>query len=112
MDEVGPLHRDDIVAACQCQAGEVAKEVRQPSQLRARFVDGSPVVEGLQLIETVQIALERIGQTIDEARAFSYVESAPFAPLERLACTPSVTTIVWRQEWAASPRSRSSSAST
>ena len=65
------------VASRQRQAREVAKEIRQPGELRAGFVDRAAVIQRLQPVQRIQIGLEGVGEAIDQPRPCARVHAAP-----------------------------------
>ncbi len=80
--EVRAFDRDHRVAPRQRQPGEVAEEIRQPGELRARLVDGAAVVERLEFVELIEIGLERVGKLVHEPGAGAHVHAAPFLAFE------------------------------
>jgi hypothetical protein len=80
--QVSAFDRDHGIAPRQRHAGKIAEEVRQPRQLRAGLVDRAAVVERLELVELVEIGLERIGKLVDEAGSGANVHAAPGLALE------------------------------
>ncbi len=66
--EVRPFDGDHVAAARQGERGEVAVELRQARDLRARLDERTAVIERLELVEVLEVGLEQVGEFVEDAR--------------------------------------------
>ncbi len=85
--EVVAVDGNNRIALRQCQARIVTEQVWRLGKLRARFTRRSPVIQGLHLIEFVQVFFELLAEMINELGAASLRHFSPRRVLERTAAT-------------------------